>query len=131
MKQLIIIFALSSLLFFFACDDDADTITVTETITEIDTVIVNEGIEVTISSNITTDVTWSSDSIYILAGRIAVISGATLTIEPGTIVKGEYGAGANATALLIARGGTLNAQDQIFNQFTPGTELGLGIKYEF
>ena len=24
-----------------------------------------------------------------------------------------------------------NAQDQIFNQFTPGTEVGLGIKYEF
>ena len=118
MKQLIITFALSSLLFFFACDDDADTITVTETVTETDTVTVTEtdtvtvieGIEVTISSNITTDVTWSSDSIYILAGRIAVISGATLTIEPGTIVKGEYGAGANATALLIARGGTLNAQ---------------------
>ena len=109
-KQLIITFALSSLLFFFACDDDVDTIIVTEKITEIDTVIVTEGIEVTISSNITTDVTWSSDSIYILAGRIAVISGATLTIEPGTIVKGEYGAGANATALLIARGGTLNAQ---------------------
>ena len=111
MKQLIITFALSSLLFFFACDDDADTITVTETVTETDTVTVTEtdtvtvieGIEVTISSNITTDVTWSSDSIYILAGRIAVISGATLTIEPGTIVKGEYGAGANATALLIAR----------------------------
>jgi hypothetical protein len=118
MKQLIITFALSSLLFFFACDDDPDTITVTETVTETDTVTVTEtdtvtvieGIEVTISSNITTDVTWSSDSIYILAGRIAVISGATLTIEPGTIVKGEYGAGANATALLIARGGTLNAQ---------------------
>jgi hypothetical protein len=118
MKQLIITFALSSLLFFFACDDDPDTITVTETVTETDTVTVTEtdtvtvieGIEVTISSNITTDVTWSSDSIYILAGRIAVTSGATLTIEPGTIVKGEYGAGANATALLIARGGTLNAQ---------------------
>jgi len=24
-----------------------------------------------------------------------------------------------------------NAQDQIFNQFTPGTEVGLGIKYAF
>ena len=63
MKQLIITFALSSLLFFFACDDDADTITVTETdtvtVTETDTVTVIEGIEVTISSNITTDVTLS------------------------------------------------------------------------
>ena len=52
MKQLIITFALSSLLFFFACDDDADTITLTET----DTVTVIGGIEFTISINITTDV---------------------------------------------------------------------------
>jgi hypothetical protein len=34
----------------------------------------------------------------------------TLTIEPGTIIKGEAGTGANATALLIARGGNIVAQ---------------------
>jgi hypothetical protein len=33
-----------------------------------------------------------------------------LTIEPGTIIKGEAGTGANATALLIARGGKLIAE---------------------
>ena len=63
-----------------------------------------------ITSNIKTNTTWYSDTIYQLAGRIAVEDGATLTIEPGTIIKGEAGTGANATALLIARGGKLIAE---------------------
>lgn len=48
--------------------------------------------------------------VYVLKSRIAVVSGVTLTIEPGVIVKGEAGTGANATALLIARGGKLMAE---------------------
>jgi hypothetical protein len=63
-----------------------------------------------ITSNITTNTTWDSDTIYQLGGRIVVEAGATLTIEPGTIIKGEAGTGANATALLIARGGKLIAE---------------------
>jgi hypothetical protein len=47
---------------------------------------------------------------YILGGRIAVTAGATLTIQHGVVVKGEAGTGANATALLIARGGKLMAE---------------------
>jgi hypothetical protein len=39
-----------------------------------------------------------------------VVNGVTLTIEPGTVIKGEAGTGANATALLIARGGKLMAE---------------------
>jgi hypothetical protein len=64
---------------------------------------------VIVSSNITTNTTWSAGTIYQLGGRITVTAGATLTIEPGTIIKGEAGTGANATALLVARGGKLNA----------------------
>jgi hypothetical protein len=64
---------------------------------------------ITVSSNITTSTTWETGKVYILAGRIAVTSGATLTIQPGVIVKGQAGTGANATALLIARGAKLNA----------------------
>ena len=63
-----------------------------------------------VNTNITEDVTWKSGKIYILETRIAVESGATLTIEPGVIIKGEAGTGANATALLIARGATLIAE---------------------
>ena len=63
-----------------------------------------------ITSNITSNTTWYSDTIYQLGGRIAVEDGVTLTIQPGTIIKGEAGTGANATALLIARGGKLIAE---------------------
>lgn len=64
---------------------------------------------VIVESNITGSETWTKDKVYELAGRITVVDGATLTIEGGTIIKGQAGSGANATALLIARGGTLNA----------------------
>ena len=62
-----------------------------------------------VNSNITTNTTWTKDNIYELAGRITVENGATLTIEAGTIIKGQAGSGSNATALLIARGAKLNA----------------------
>ena len=42
-------------------------------------------------------------------GKIVVRSGASLTIEPGTIVKAQNGQGVNATALVIAAGATINA----------------------
>ena len=65
--------------------------------------------EVIVTSNITTNTTWDASKVWILGGRIVVTSGATLTIEPGTIIKGQAGDGANATVLLIARGGKINA----------------------
>ena len=65
-----------------------------------------------INTNISSNTTWTSDKVYQLGGRITVLNGATLTIEPGTIIKGEAGNGPNATALLIARGGKLMAQGE-------------------
>lgn len=62
-----------------------------------------------ITSDITINTTWFSDTVYQLGGRITVEDGATLTIQPGTIIKGEAGTGSNATALLIARGGKIIA----------------------
>ena len=63
-----------------------------------------------VKENITTNTTWTKDKVYELAGRITVTSGATLTIEAGTVIKGQAGTGANATALLVARGGKLMAE---------------------
>lgn len=65
---------------------------------------------ISVSVNITQNTTWETGKIYILEGRIEVLSGATLTIQPGVIVKGNAGTGPNATALLIARGGKLMAE---------------------
>ena len=38
-----------------------------------------------------------------------VVAGVTLTIEPGVVVKGEFGSGANASALVIARDAKIDA----------------------
>ncbi len=65
---------------------------------------------VAVNANITQNTTWVTGKVYTLQSRIAVVSGVTLTIQPGVIVKGQAGTGANATALLIARGGKLMAE---------------------
>jgi len=63
-----------------------------------------------ISQNITTSTTWTSDNVYQLNGRISVTDGAVLTIEPGTIIKGQEGTGANASALVISRNSKIIAE---------------------
>ena len=63
---------------------------------------------VTVTDN-TGTVTWTNDKVYLLDGFVFVNSGQTLTIEPGTVVKGKPGTGANASALIVAKGGMINA----------------------
>jgi hypothetical protein len=68
---------------------------------------------ITISSNITTSQTWTSNNEYILGGPIYVSNGATLTIQPGTVVRGEAESVAGAHdpgTLIITRGSKLFAQ---------------------
>jgi hypothetical protein len=72
------------------------------------TVDVKSGISV--SSDISENTTWETGKVYILEKRVAVLDGVTLTIEPGVIVKGAAGTGANATALVVARGGKIMAE---------------------
>lgn len=55
------------------------------------------------------EVTWSSDFNYILEEFIFVNEGQTLTIEPGTVIKGAPGSGEDATALIVSSGGQINA----------------------
>ncbi len=66
----------------------------------------------TVKSNVTSDQTWKSGKVYKLADRISVTNGATLTIEPGTIIKGEAGTGSNATALVVATDGKIMAEGE-------------------
>jgi hypothetical protein len=67
--------------------------------------------DVVVTSNITANATWTKSNVYILDTKIYVTSGATLTIEAGTVVKGRAKANpVDATALVIARGGKINAQ---------------------
>ncbi len=65
---------------------------------------------VVVDANVVEDAVWERGKTYVLAGRIAVVDGVTLTIEKGVVVKGQAGAGANATALIIARGAKIIAE---------------------
>ena len=53
--------------------------------------------------------TWTSNNVYILDGFVFVNSGQTLTIEAGTVIKGMAGQGEDASALIVAQGGTILA----------------------
>jgi len=63
-----------------------------------------------LTGTITENTTLTADKVWILGGRVTVVNGVILTIEPGTIIKGEVGVGANASALIIARGAKLMAE---------------------
>lgn len=81
---------------------ESETAAINKTAEDVPEVIVVSGV-------IGENTTWTSNNIYELAGRVIVDDGATLTIEEGTVIKGRQGQGINASALMIARGGTLNA----------------------
>jgi len=53
--------------------------------------------------------TLSRDTIYVLDGFVFVNNGQELTIQDGTIIKGKPGAAENASALIVARGGMIDA----------------------
>ncbi|MFW6043590.1 MAG: hypothetical protein ACOCPW_04475 [Marinilabiliaceae bacterium] len=87
---------------FTSCDDEDDN--------NVDDN--NDGENVIVTDNITDDTTWEKENTYQLGGRIVVEEGATLTIEPGTIIKGEAGTGTNATALIVAKGSQIMAEGE-------------------
>jgi hypothetical protein len=61
--------------------------------------------QITITSDITSNTNWTNDNIYTLSGGfIYVTNNATLTIEPGTIVKGDQ------ATLVITRGAKIIAE---------------------
>jgi hypothetical protein len=99
MKKLTIVFI--SCLAFTSCitDDDAPIITGP-----------TESNVISVSGLINANTTWTNDNIYVLNQKVVVNSGTTLTIEPGTIIKGTEGNGSLASALIVSRGGVLMAQ---------------------
>jgi hypothetical protein len=70
-------------------------------------VSVGTGTTSTAGFEITTNTTWTRNNIYLLNGFVYVNSGVTLTIEPGTIIKGDL---ANKGALVIRQGGRIMAE---------------------
>lgn len=82
-----------------------------------------------IAGVITANKTLTNDRIWELRERVTVTNNATLTIEPGTIIKGLPGQGANASVLIIARGAKIIAdgtptQPIIFTSIADNIQLG-------
>ncbi len=73
-------------------------------------IIVPPNVDTTLKGVISADQTLTKDKIWELEGRVVVADGATLTIEAGTIIKAFAGSGSQASTLIIARGGKIDAQ---------------------
>ena len=130
MKNKIYSLIAASGIFLISCEKDPET--VYETITVTETVVVTETETVTVEVPTTTvpetetvggggiffiddSQIWTNDRIWIMNGKVVVRDGGVLTIEEGTIVKAEDGQGVDATALVIAKGGTLFANGTASN----------------
>ncbi|GAB3894903.1 hypothetical protein GCM10028803_10600 [Larkinella knui] len=74
-------------------DDDLGTVPTPGTLTEV-------------SGNITANTTWSAKNQYLLKGFVYVQPGITLTIEPGTVIKGDQ---ASKASLFILPGAKIIA----------------------
>ena len=64
----------------------------------------------TVSGHITTNTTWTNDKVYRMDGFIYIDSNATLTIQPGTIVRGIK---LTKGTLIVTRGGKLVADGTV------------------
>src|SRR5258705_7889155 len=68
--------------------------------------------QIPITSNMTTSQTWTADNEYVLTQPIYLTNGSTLTIEPGTVVRGEPESVPGAHdpgTLIITRGSKIRA----------------------
>lgn len=96
MKKPMLLLAFSLLLASVACKKTEPT----------PVLIVPKSTTVEISGEIKANKTFDADSIYLLKGFVYVSNNATLTIEPGTIIKGDK---PTKGTLIITRGAKLNA----------------------
>jgi len=76
---------------------------------------------VTVSADIIASTTWTANNVYNLSGQIFVTNGATLTIQPGTVIRGDVDP-LKKSALVISRGSKIIAEGTAANPivFTSG-----------
>jgi hypothetical protein len=75
------------------------------------------------AGDITSDITLTADKVYYLDGWVYVKSGATITIQAGTVIRGSK---ANKGALIIEKGAKIMAEGTIENPiiFTSNQDAG-------
>jgi hypothetical protein len=97
-QNLLLAFALAGV--FASCSSDVST-------GALPTPTPTQTVEVNGSEAITKNTKWTADKKYLLKGFVRVKSGATLTIEPGTIIMGDK---TTTGSLIIERGAKLMAE---------------------
>lgn len=88
----------------------------------------NTGQTITIQGRITADTIFRKQNTYILKGLVYVAGNKTLTIEPGTLIKGSY-SGSDVAALIITRGSKIVAKGSpnepiVFTSASPNPQSG-------
>ncbi len=119
MKKHLILLGLAFTLLAVSCsknDDDDDTEIVTPSTGTVE-----------VTGDIKTNTTWTADKIYLLKGFVFVTDGATLTIEPGTIIKGDK---ASKATLVITRGCKIMAEGTATKPIVFTSALGAGGRRE-
>jgi hypothetical protein len=83
---------------------------------------------ITLQGRITADTVLRKQNTYILKGLVYVAENKTMTIEPGTVIKGSY-SGTDVAALIITRGSKIMAQGTasepiVFTSGSPNPQSG-------
>jgi hypothetical protein len=86
------------------------------------------GQTITLEGRINADTTLRKQNTYILKGLVYMVGNHTMTIEPGTIVRGSF-SGADVAALIITRGSKLMAigtpsEPVVFTSAAPNPQSG-------
>jgi len=102
---------------------------------EIQVVVVNgggggaaQGQTITLQGRISKDTLLKKQNTYILKGLVYMVNNATMTIEPGTVIKGSY-SGTDVAALVITRGAKILAEGTatdpiVFTSASPNPQSG-------
>ena len=80
---------------------------------------------VTVTGEITANQSWTADKIYLLTGFVYVRSGATVTIAPGTVIKGDK---LSKGTLIFEPGSKINAQGTATNPIIFTSNLTPGLR---
>jgi hypothetical protein len=86
------------------------------------------GQTITVSGRITSDTTFKKANTYVLKGLVYIANNKTLTIEPGTTIKGSF-SGSDVAALIVTRGAKIVANGTatepiVFTSSSPNPQSG-------
>ncbi len=77
----------------------------------------------TVSADITTNTTWSTGDVVLLQNKVYVTNNATLTIQPGVIIRGEK---ATEATLIVSRGSKIYAKGTAANPIVFTSNFAVG-----